>query len=234
MDVHNELIGYRRLDGCNITAGGDDDDEQTNTEILVGSLRVYGSFFVCIFPIYCYVRKRFKRVYAVRQWVDVIKSPLAADQFGYFSWIWRVYSFRTKDMVEEIGLDAVCFLRLMNVGLRLAIIGCLNSVWLFPVYLTAKDIEDEDDSVNKVSINVLPEGSNRFFATVVASYFFYGYAFYTLLKEFQWFITQRHSWLRKFNQRNYTVFVRNIPPAFRSNVLLREHFQLLYGDNSGE
>lgn len=119
-------------------------------------------------------------------------------------------------------------------GFRLACLGAFNSIWLFPVYATANNDGPAEDLVDQVAINNLPDGSKRFIATVVGSYVFFGYTMYTILKEFRWFITQRHVWLREYNQRNYTILVRNIPKELRSDTLLMEHFQMVYGKDRGK
>jgi hypothetical protein len=202
----------------------------------VDSLTVYGSFFLVFFPIYCFVRLRYPHVYAIRQWSPYCKSPLASNQFGYISWLWKVYSFSQEELLEGIGLDAVCFIRILNMGFRLACVGCFNSIWLFPVYMTSEQDTDipVSDDVKEVSVNTMRPGDTRFVATVVASYIFFGYTLYTIFNEFQWFITQRHLWLRQFNQRNYTVLVRNIPEGMRSDEALMKHFQTLYGVEKGK
>lgn len=200
------------------------------------ALRFYGSIFGVGFVVYCYIRKRIPRTYAVRQWVPEIRTPAADDQFGYISWLWKVYSFSADELQETIGLDALCFLRLMNMGFRLACVGAFNSIWLLPVYATAEKGEDAppSDAVNDISFNVLPDGSPRFIATVVACYIFFGYTMYTILKECTWFVTQRQIWLRKFKPRNYSLLVRNIPRELRSDALLLGHFQRLFGADRGE
>ena len=235
-DIHIELAVPRFLEdaGSNVTAP----IVITNsTQVLKDSLRVYGSIFICGFTVYCYLRKRIPRTYAVRQWVPHCKTPLAENQFGYISWLWKVYSFNTDQLRETIGLDALCCLRVLNMGFRIACVGAFNSIWLFAVYMTAeKDPADQDgnDNVRDASVNVLQDGDPRFFATVLAAYMFFGYAMYTILKEFRWFITQRHIWLKICNQRNYTILVRNIPEELRSDQLLKEHFQGLYGAERGK
>jgi Late exocytosis, associated with Golgi transport len=208
--------------------------ENNTTHILADSLRVYGSILASGFLLYCILRKRYPRTFAVRQWVSEHKTPLAEDQFGYFSWIWKVYSFKETELLESIALDALCFLRLMTMGLRLSFLGCLNSIWLFPVYTTASDSRFRDDPVTGSTINSLPKYSPRFAATVVAAYIFFGYTMYTIIVEFQWFIGQRHKWLKQFNARNYTILVRNIPSILRSDAVLKEHYQHLYGLNRGK
>jgi hypothetical protein len=205
------------------------------TQVLKSSLRVYGSIFLCGFVVYCFLRKRIPRTYAVRQWVPEHKTPLARDQFGYINWMWKVFSFSQVDLLETISLDALCFLRVLNTGFRLACVGAFNSIWLFPVYTTARTEPDsQNDPVEGSTINILPLGSPRFAATVLAAYIFFGYTMYSILKDFRWFIALRHDWLRLFNCRNYTILIRNIPEELRSDMLLKKHFQGLYGKDRGK
>lgn len=210
----------------------EDEEEGTSatskTDLLLSTLQIYVPIWAVGFVLYCLLRKWIPRTYAVRQWVESIKTPLANNQFGYLSWIWQVYSFPSDQLLEEVGLDALCFLRLINMGFRLSVVGCLNSVWLIPVYCTAKNsIQDVSD----LGINALPKGSVRYIATVLASYLFFGRCFYEILKEFRWFVRARHVFLQKFNARNYTCLVRNIPEPLRSNVALQDHFTGLYGED---
>ena len=207
--------------------------DRNTTQILINSLTLYGSLFAVGFIAYCYFRKRIPRTFAVRQWIPEHKTPLADDQFGYIAWIWKVYSFSEDELLETIGLDALCFLRVLNMGFRLSCIGVCNSIWLFPVYTTIANSQ-ADDPVKGSTINILPDGSPRFAATVVASYVFFGYVMYSILKDFLWFIEKRHAWLKRFNVRNYSILVRNIPEELRSDRLLKEHYQALYGHNRGE
>ena len=230
-DIEFVVPRFLEGSGSNIT-------DTNSSQTLRDSLRVYGTIFACGFTVYCYLRKRIPRTYAVRQWVPECKTPLAEDQFGYVSWLWKVYSFSTDELRETIGLDALCFLRLMNMGFRLACVGAFNSIWLFPVYGTAERDpnapEDDNVIVANASINKLQDGDPRFVATVVAAYIFFGYTMHTILKEFRWFITQRHIWLKRLNKRNYTILVRNIPEELRSDMLLLRHFQRLYGAGRGK
>ena len=203
------------------------------TQVLESSLRVYGSIFLCGFIVYCILRKHIPRTYAVRQWVPEHKTPLARDQFGYFNWLWKVFSFSQVDLLETISLDALCFLRILNTGFRLSCVGAFNSIWLFPVYATAGS-SAQNDPIEGSTINILPQGSPRFAATVLAAYIFFGYTMFSILKDFRWFIALRHDWLRLFNCRNYTILIRNIPEELRSDMLLKKHFQGLYGKDRGK
>ncbi|KAI2493119.1 hypothetical protein MHU86_21424 [Fragilaria crotonensis] len=103
-----ERISPRFLDTQGTNSTNDDEVQENVTHILQDSMRIYGSIFICGFVVYCYVRKRIPRTFAVRQWIPEHKTPLAQDQFGYISWIWKVYSFSER-VAQTIGLDALCF-----------------------------------------------------------------------------------------------------------------------------
>ena len=209
---------------------------KTPTQVVVSAIEFYFPVWCVGVLVYCYLRRRCPRLFAVRQWVPSIQTSLADNQFGTLSWIWKVYSvFDSDDLRSEIGLDALCFLRLITFGFRLSVIGCINSLWLLPVYAAAARmiVVDDDgdgdnihtrtrDALSNVSINALGDGVDRryYIGTVVASYVLFGYAMYAILGEFQWFVRQRHAWLQH---------LRNLPKHLRSNVTLREHFQRLYG-----
>jgi Late exocytosis, associated with Golgi transport/Cytosolic domain of 10TM putative phosphate transporter/Calcium-dependent channel, 7TM region, putative phosphate len=227
------------------------------TENLIAALWIYVPIWLVGLTIYCVVRRFSPRTYAVRQWVVKIRTKLADDQFGYLSWLWRVHSIADEELLHEIGLDALCFLRLIRMGLRLSLIGMFNSLWLIPVYITVAVKGDQQESgghtnstaSNSTSTSAASTGTTvraaadfsiiafdrlhknelYYICTVLASYVFFGYAFYTILKEFRWFVRQRHAWLTKLRPQNYTILVRNIPPHLRSDITLQEHYNRLYG-----
>lgn len=45
----------------------------SDSEVLRNTFMVYGSILVCMFLLFCYVRKRFPRPYALRAWVEDLK-----------------------------------------------------------------------------------------------------------------------------------------------------------------
>lgn len=108
-------------------------------------------------------------------------------------------------------------------------VGIFNTIWLLPVYFTTTE-SSEADRVVKTTIANVPEGSHRLYATVFASYVFFGYTMYLLLKEFEWYIEMRHKFLRKPLARHFTVFVRNIPLEYRTNPNLVGFFRSCFSD----
>lgn len=182
--------------------GGHQDDALAN------SLRIYGGLFVVVMLVFCWLRKKFPRAYNVRGWVDELRTPLADEQYGFCDWIWKLNSIEEKVMMDECGMDALCFIRVLDFGFRVASVGVLNSIWLMLVYRTAEKTEATEfitSAVVSLSTANVPAGSPRLIATVVAAYIIFGFTMYSILKEFEWFIKFRHAFLCKRLARNYSV-----------------------------
>ena len=198
-----------------------------DSAVLLTTLRIYGTSFLVLMVIFCWVRRRFPLFYNIRSWVPGYETKYSKDQFGFFSWIWHVYVIPEEEILKECGMDAICFLRAINFGMKISLVGMLNSLWLIPTYATGA--VQLSDPVDLITINHLPEGSYRFAATVLAAYIFFGATIYFLHKEFEWFTEHRHKFLSEFTPRNYTIFVRNIPREFRDNDKLRDFFGRVFG-----
>lgn len=94
--------------------------EYDDGEVLRNTFMVYGSIMLVIILVFCWARRRFKKVYNTRSWVDPIKTKLAEDQFGFFSWMWNVYHVTDDELLDECGMDALCFIRIAQMGFKLA------------------------------------------------------------------------------------------------------------------
>ena len=175
---------------------------------LENSLRIYGSVFVVVMLVFCWLRKKYPRCYNIRGWVEKLRTPLADEQYGFYDWIWKLNSIEEKVMMDECGMDALCFVRVLDFGFRVASVGVLNSIWLMLVYRTAEKTEANEfitSAVVSLSTANLPPGSPRLIATVAASYVIFGFTMWSVLKEFEWFIKFRHAFLSKRLARNYAV-----------------------------
>lgn len=103
-----------------------------------------------------------------------------------------------------------------------------NAMWLMPLYATAADSPETSyivDGIEKVTIAHVPSGSNRLIGTVLAAYILVGLTLTMILGELRWFGRQRHAYLSELTARNYTVYVRNIPPSLMSNAAVEEYFR---------
>lgn len=189
LDEHGPNFYFPRyLEDSNATEApandGDNTQEYNDSEVLRATFVVYGSVLLGVFVLFCYVRRRFPRAYNLRNWVDDLKTPIAAKQFGFFSWMWQLNAVTEDEILTECGLDALCFLRLLRMGYKIAVVSCLNAIWLMPLYATAKTDEKTaqiNDRVVKLTIAHVPEGSARCVGTVLAAYVLFGYLMHLIL-----------------------------------------------------
>lgn len=231
-----EVNEFHRLLATNST---DDTLVSPNdSEVLKDTLRVYGTCFLVLFLLYCWARLFFPRVFNVRSWAPLVESDQAKElSYGYLNWVWKVWMVSNADIRDNCGLDALCYVRVLRLGFRLACVGIFNSIYLFPVYKSAKPSDETahiTDNIVEITVTNCPPGSPRFMATVLAAYVFFGFTMYTLLKEFEWFTKHRHFFLSRYAPRNYSVFIRHIPPEYQSSGNLLHFFRQLFSKEAGK
>jgi hypothetical protein len=197
--------------------------------VLRNTIISFGGLFLIFLVLFCHLRRTHPKVYNLRNWVPDIKTPLAQETYGSISWMWKLLLLiPDSEMLEECGMDALCFTRVLEFGFKLSVVGMCVAIWLMPVYKTAPvtlETQDIQDPIVQLSVSHLSSGSNRFIATVLGCYCVFGYAMYNLLKEFEWFILFRHQYLAKKRARNYTVYVQCIPPEYRTKAKLLRFLQ---------
>jgi hypothetical protein len=208
----------------------DDDDivASNDSSIIRETLRLYGSFYLCCFLLYCVLRRRYPLLFNVRSWVPELECELAKREYGLFDWFWKVFGFTDEEIFKDCGMDAMCFLRALRMGRKLSLCGCFCAVWLIPLYATATESSETtylNNTWDEISVSNLPSSSARFVATVLASYIVFFYSMYLLFHEFKWYTKWRHKFLAKPWSRNYAVYVSGIPLAFRSSSQLAEYFR---------
>lgn len=218
-----------------------------DSEVLLSTLKIYGTLALVMFTAYAFVRKRFPLAYNVRGNAgpyspdDTIACSMASTYFGKFtsvSWTYAIFGLSHEDIYESAGLDAVCVVRLLELGLKLSLVGMLQSVYLFPIYYWIGEhvyhpaTASITDPLQNISLANIPPGHHSSIATTVAAYVFFMTAMYLILKEFEWFTTYRHRFLSKTRADNYTVYVTGIPLELRSDAAVSAYFRECFDSDS--
>lgn len=211
-------------DGDGSSSENDDDDH------IVRTLRTYGSFYAVCFFLFELLRRKYPRLFNIRRWCPSLKCQLAQENYDriLFSWFWKVFQVPDELIFEQCGMDALCFIRALRFCRKLAIAGCVNAVWLIPVYATAGDSSETShltSFLDIISIANLPNQSLRFIGTIVAAYTMYFYTMYLLLQEFEWYTHWRHKFLARRVPRSYAVYVFGIPKEYQSSYKLANYFR---------
>jgi calcium permeable stress-gated cation channel len=147
--------------------------------------------------------------------------------------MWRLNAISEDEIMDECGMDALCVLRLLWMGFKICALSAVNAIWLMPLYaLSPEDDETRGivDPVVQLTVGNVPAGSARFIGTVLAAYILFGYVMHQVILEFEWFIQKRHEYLKKPVVENYSIYVRNVPPQYRSNEELQNYFASCYSN----
>lgn len=183
----------------------DDGDSPTDSRLVRQTLRLYGSIYGGSLLLFLLFRRLFPRAFNIREWSSTQKSKIASFKYANdVSWLWQVFQVSDIELHEHCGMDAVCFLRALRFGRKLTIMGCLQAIYLIPIYYTA-DRNSEKDIFAKISIDNLEDSSKRLLATVVATYVCFAYTMHLILVEYKWYTAHRHKFLSEIKPRNYAV-----------------------------
>lgn len=216
----------RRLDESN-------DDEivtSTDSDIIRETLRIWGSLYIVCFLLYCFLRRRYPRLYNIRSWVAEHESELAKRDYGngFFSWFFQAFKVTEEEIFEHCGMDALCYVRAMKFGRKLGMMGTFNALWLIPLYATAPESGETEylsDPLVIITTANIPSSSRRFIGTVTAAYMMFFFTMYLLLQEIKWYTKWRHRFLSRRVARNYAIYVSGIPKAYRSSFKLQTYFE---------
>lgn len=175
---------------------------QTATSVIVHTFRVYGSIYAISMFLFTILNWKFPRLFNIRSWSPVQGCKLAAQTTyeNCISWFWEVFAVEDSQLHEYCGMDAVCFVRALRFGRNVVLMGCLNAVWLIPLYYKTYDEEDgaeemsmgeeEDlmistptDFFRRVTISNLPSSSKRYIGTLVATYINFLFTMYLIMQE---------------------------------------------------
>lgn len=200
-----------------------------DAQIIAQTFRLYGSLYLGFFVSFCYLRRKFPVLYNIRSWVPEIKTDLATNQeYGFFSWCWQVFKISDDDLLDTCGMDALCFLRALRLGAKLAFMCSINAMWLIPLYLTSEESPETEyltDPFVLMSMANVPNNSTRFIGTILAAYIIMLSSMYMISREYDWFTEYRHKYLSQKKARNYTVYVSGIPESIQSSFALADHFR---------
>lgn len=223
--------GLRRLQTTNTTADGPSDPN--DGQVLLNTLILYGTIFIIIWPLFCWLRLKYPLIYNVRGYAKDIKCKLAKNQYSMWSWLFEVYEIPEKQIMDQCGFDSLCLVRMLKWCVKISAIGAFNALWLIPVYGSSKESEETahiEDYIASITLSNVPPGSARLIATVIGAYVFFGGALYLLHDEFEnWFLSMRFRFLAQPKAKNYSVYIHGIQQEYKADYDIAEYFQESFG-----
>jgi len=76
-------------------------------EVILTSLKVYGSVFALLFVIFLLGRRYYPKAFLVLRDSEEDATELSTNTFGPVSWIWKVFGIGDEEIFDECGMDAV-------------------------------------------------------------------------------------------------------------------------------
>ncbi|KAF4659700.1 hypothetical protein FOL47_007476 [Perkinsus chesapeaki] len=202
--------------------------DQVGGEAVLLSFALYIGIFAVLVLVYTVLRSRLPKLYQPRKYIAQLQCLLSSRDYPKFGqWIPGAFKITDDELFVDAGLDSVAFIRLLRMGTKVALVSCLNAIYLIPVYKYMGEETSAEDELARWSLGHLPTGSAAMWATLIASYIIFPSTLYLIYKEFSWYLRKRHEFMSRDVVSNYAVFIRCIPEALRSNERLREYLECI-------
>eukprot|EP00961_Rhodomonas_salina_P156553 2108043-Rhodomonas_salina.1 len=105
---------------------------------------------------------------ASRNSVPDLNCDLAERSYAPFAWIPGVIKVSDEELMEQCGFDAISYIRLLQLGAKLALMGCFIAIWLIPTYATAPTRESNalvTDKLDELAVGHTYSNDPRLFGT---------------------------------------------------------------------
>ena len=211
------------------------DLSRTGEQVVQSIYLYFPFFFVMIFGLFPYLRRKVPKVYSPRQKIVPEKDRVPQLPDGWFSWLdLRRFLMRDEayflDLCEKIGSDAVIFLRLLRLGMVIFLwVMVINFVLLLPVYASQFEPSKNAtiDAINKFSISHIPANvdSRYMWAPTIVAYITTIVGGFAFLREWRFYMEVRWKFLTLPLESSYTVLVERIPEHLRSRDALTKYFE---------
>lgn len=196
-------------------------------EVLRTTCKVYGIIFLVLFFLYLLFRDRYTKIYNIKKSYDKLNTPVAEENFGAISWMWKVFTVKYDQIIDECGMDAATTIRLVELGAKLSFVGVICSIFLFPSYKYGNTLEsmgNVTDPMDALSLSNVPSGDNSAIAATFGAYILFGAAMYFIMKDLEWFQNNRRSFLSRKVAENYSLFMSGLPKDLQNDAALTSFF----------
>ena len=154
-------------------------------------------------------------------------SPPVSRQF--LGWILQTIRIPEEFYINNVGLDAVMFLRFLKMCLQFCVFNAIIvGTFLLPIHYNSDGGFKE---VNRMTISNVPANSDLLWAHVFLTYLVTISWMFLLFKNYwQWMDLRREYTLQRIRQGEIaerSIFISRLPPELRSDEALRSYFESL-------
>lgn len=211
------------------------DTDETPPSTLSGLIATLIPTFVIALvylTIFLILRRSQRRYYAPRTYLGSLRESerTPALPTGLLNWVGTFWKIPDVYALQHQSLDAYLFLRFLRILIAICFVGCCL-LWpiLFPVNITGGNNQAQLDMLSYANVDKsTPSGKNRFYAHVFASWIFYGFVMFMVLRECIFYINLRQAFLLSpfYSNRisSRTVLFVSVPEAYLDEARLRKVF----------
>ncbi|RKP09655.1 hypothetical protein THASP1DRAFT_28540 [Thamnocephalis sphaerospora] len=169
------------------------------------------------FLLFCWLRTRWPEVYAPKEVARVL-TPQSFMPKSFFGWIPGVLRLRESQVMATLGPDALTYLRLWDLGMRLF---AALTFWALLLLVPINVFASHGDVSNKVplSMDIVPPSSPYLLVHLIFIYLFTLLTCYYLHREYRSFVSLRRFFLTRSNPGVHakTVLVSGLPRDLRAD-----------------
>lgn len=200
------LQSIEKIEGKNGTAP-DDGTESTNK--FVSSIVLNLAVAVVALGLFSFLRPRLKRIYSPRQLLLDVMFPLGKLPNSFFAWIIPAFMANDDDVFYYAGIDALVYMRFLRLCVKISLVIMPYGIAvLLPLNYFG---HGELHGLDRIAMSNIIAQSSKFWAHVVAAWFYTVIICYLLYEEWKIYIVYRQEYLTSGRGNQYAVLVRDLP-----------------------
>lgn len=185
------------------------DDGTESTNKFVSSIVLNLSVAVVALGLFSFLRPRLKRIYSPRQLLLDVMFPLGKLPHSFFAWIIPAFMANDDDVFYYAGIDALVYMRFLRLCVKVSLVMMPYGIAvLLPLNYFGKG---NLHGLDRIAMSNIQSQSSKFWAHVVAAWFYTVIICYLLYEEWKIYIMYRQEDLTSGRGHQYAVLVRDIP-----------------------
>ncbi|KAI9482660.1 MAG: hypothetical protein EXX96DRAFT_555188 [Benjaminiella poitrasii] len=223
-----------RIPGFDIPFTGDTAKKQLENARHTSSIS--SQFTICVvvglicFLAFCIFRTKVPVLFSPRSNMKRHKPPELPNSL--FGWIWPLLKINDEEMLSNVGLDALLMLKFILMSIKIFGICTIFGLTVFiPITMTSdpSHLGANLTAIDRVSITVVEEGSNKIIAYLIFAYFFTFVTFFFLNRSYNDYVYLRAKYLLSQSRTLVarSVIVTGLPAELRSDKALADYFEEL-------
>ncbi|OJJ50831.1 hypothetical protein ASPZODRAFT_11678 [Penicilliopsis zonata CBS 506.65] len=204
------------------------DSTSSSASSLVTTLILSGIPAIAFVVGFIILRRSYRRQYMPRTYLGVLdeheRTP--ATPTGLWNWVKEMYKLPDTYVLQHHSLDAYLFLRFVKLASIMCLVGCLIT-WpvLFPLNATGGGTKKQLDIL---SMSNIKDQFARYYGHCFCAWAYVGYIFYTVTREYIFFITLRQAYALSpayaSRMSSRTVLFTAVTPDYLDRDKIRQMF----------